>query len=456
MSFAPALTTIMAAACLIGIDGDGRAAQGPSTSADGMVSRLRAEAARLDAGCASELFTALADPKMAARLDLDAEQAGLVRRIDQMAQEVQRLWLTRGLDDPSSQSARELADRLGEGGSRLRAALVAHAEAIAIEGVLEPRQAQRLLKLLDRKPQRPLPGRYMSFRVPSGEPPPTTKGDYDFHLRFRARALQRPNGAASELFRVMLGWDEALYHRPNPLGPSREQADMMQRLNDLIQDVEAGWFLRGLEGAPPVPKGHRADPPTPTMVERLDERGERVRTSLIAHAEEIALLSVLDPERAAKAKRLRWSRSGLTDLVSPKVAGDSAIAALLDPEVAAALRLSASQREQLADRLAERAVLVRKLSGRFAMEEAGLLDDRSLAEEDRRERISTAATTCRSSILAAEQPVWDILTKSQIRAFRRLLKGPDADKPAEPPEKKAGPSRTGRRAQDQRVKGTGN
>src|SRR5690242_16105448 len=107
MSMASALRSMAAMACLAGSAiGDDQAVKSTSPNpASEIITQLRAEAARLETGRASDLFANLTDPDRAAWLNLSDTQAGLISRLDKVARDVQRAWLIRGFDRQPPPSA---------------------------------------------------------------------------------------------------------------------------------------------------------------------------------------------------------------------------------------------------------------------------------------------------------------------------------------------------------------
>ena len=350
------------------------------------------EAARLESGRSSDLFATLADPAVASDLKLSGDQNGLIGRLDRAARDVQRAWLIRGIDDQPPPSTAELAERLAGCGHQLRAGLVTHFEAIAVEGVLEPSQANSLLKKLGRRSSRPLVGRYPRISAPSREPIVETKRWYDHQIRAMARQSAK-SAFVSDLFRVFLGWDETRLDEPNPLKISDEQTKLIERLNKLVGDVQSDWLLRGLDGPNPVPRDHWEDLPTPRMVRRFEDR-QRFQDSLAARAEEIVLWGVLEPRKAMIAKRQCWLRSGLEQLADPKMAGCSGIMALLDPEVASSLGISRSQREELVVRLEQRAIVADRLNGPVSPRSKSFMTRSGTSVESPRNSASRWRTGC--------------------------------------------------------------
>ena len=55
------------------------------------------------------------------------------------------------------------------------------------------------------------------------------------------------------------------------------------------------------------------------MVSRLSESGQRLRQSVMSHAEEIVLNAVLDPVQRTEIKRLIWINRGPGALLDPEL-----------------------------------------------------------------------------------------------------------------------------------------
>ena len=139
---------------------------------------------------------------------------------------------------------------------------------------------------------------------------------------------------------------------------------------------------------------------------RLSDQGRLLLASIVAHAEEIALEAVLTSKETEPAKRELWRRRGLH--------------ALLDPELAARLRLSRTQRAEFADALKERVEvyhqLVRSDVVSSKSENAAVVD---ALRQRRKDEIGRR-------IAEWDQPIWEILTPSQLQALARLLNKPAA------------------------------
>jgi hypothetical protein len=373
-----------------------------------LVSKLRAEAARLEPEYVFDSFAALAKPDPGGPLSLSPEQAELVRRLDGTARAVLRAWLLRGLDQKPTPPAAELVDRLAGHGAKVREAVIAHAEAIARETILNPAQARNWGRA-GAAIVGPLPGRYPELPLASDKPPETA-ADYDLVVRSRASKLNDSTFPASELFGIIIR------NGSGPLGLSAEQLALTRRLDELARSVCRACLLRGIGETPP--KGNV--PPTHDLLDRLSQRGQRLRASAVAHAELLALGAVLDPDQAERARRLLWRERG--------------VEALLDPELAARLRLSREQREQVIERLVNRReqldeINVAALRFTHSTEtEAtqGGLDQAKIAAQVERQ----AHQELKLAAAEVDFIFLDILTPTQFRAVFRLLDKPAPSRPS--------------------------
>ena len=142
-------------ATLLALNGNAQESQQPATrsreSASPVIPKLRDEAAKMGTARFSKLFSALSDKKIRAELRLTAEQADLAGRLEKLTRDVIKAWLLRDLDATPPPSADVLSQRLSERGDRLRTRIVAHAEAMLIEGILTPRQRRICTEATGRK-----------------------------------------------------------------------------------------------------------------------------------------------------------------------------------------------------------------------------------------------------------------------------------------------------------------
>ena len=152
------------------------------------------------------------------------------------------------------------------------------------------------------------------------DPAPQTAAEFDSRVRLLARSLGDKRSPASMLFRFMTSVGKA-----SP-GLTAEQLTAANQLDELARTVCRGWLLRRLADTP----ANDGEPPTADLADRFLDRGKRLRASVVAHAEAIALEAVLAPEQAEAARRWFWRELG--------------VKSLLDPELATRLRLSRQQR----------------------------------------------------------------------------------------------------------------
>ncbi len=378
--------------------------------------RLRAQAARLERGHASEFFAALIEAtqpgnreaptgevpaliKEADQATRDALQApALIKQADEVTREVLRFWLDRALapgsHPPTLQEWQDFKERI-----------VGHAEAIILEAVLRPEQARRWRDRASRPLIPPLPGRYSIIPidyVDGNIPAVYTRAEY--YGIIHAEAYEQ---RASDLFGVLIGYERRIL-KPFP-GLKRQQAELIERVDRLARNARRYWWFRDIEPVPKPreedPQGIRELPPTSAMQLRLSERGKRLRASVAAHAEEMVLEAVLTRDQAEQAKLELWRRRGLH--------------ALLDPELAARLHLSRAQRNELAERLTERVEVYHRVvrsdvpvyNNQTPSNVVNALEQRWKEEVDHK-------------VAVLDQPIWEILQPAQLRALARLLNKP--------------------------------
>jgi hypothetical protein len=406
------LLTLVALTCFAA-DGPQGAQQAPT---EDRLGRLRAEASGLEHGHVSGLFVYLADREAGEQLNFSPAQVDLARRLDETGRSVLRSWLLRGLDKQPTPPSAESAGKLGEQWSELRKIVIAQTEAIALEAVLVPAQGRRVRSVVKLTAARPLSGRY--FRLLSAdEKPPQTAADLDWAVRSLAGKLNDPRFPASELFGILTSPEKG------PLDLSAGQIELVRRLEEVTRAVCRGWLVRGLGDAPP--KGN--DPPSQDLMNRLSERGELLRASVVAHAELIALSAILSNDQAEIARRSLWRQRG--------------VEALLDPELANRLRLSGQQREEVFERMVGRGQSIRgsvgeaiaRSAGNLDLKLHGNIDQRNLADQLERK----VGRDLDSSLVEADLMVLDALTSSQARALLQIM-GKTATSRATSKSKRAG------------------
>jgi hypothetical protein len=210
---------------------------------------------------------------------------------------------------------------------------------------------------------------------------------------------------ASDLFAAMLESDG----RGLP-GLSGPQLEMLRRLDRLAREVQSAWLKRCLpdkEFDPEVGKG----PPTQEMLDRLSERGNRLRAEVVSRFEAIALEVVLTPQQAEAAKRLLWHKVGVW--------------ALTDPELVRRLGLSKAQRDRISTQLHERA------SVKFDADEETRRVWNSVSEEHRTGKIDDfewtsrhdeAGRACLAVMARYDERAWSILHAEQRRKLDEMMK----------------------------------
>jgi hypothetical protein len=345
---------------------------------------LRAEASNVDMAKYSKLFADLADVQTGEKLALSADQSKLVRNLNELTRDIIRAWLLRYLDAVPPPPATILAERLSDRGDGLRARLVAHAESIALEGILSPAQARQWRKVAGRRAQPLLIG--------SGGLRPTKVVDEGVSaekLAAELDAMLPMYPRAGFVFSATLG----KFSWPPSLVLPKQQEKLVRRLDELAVAVIRNWLTRGLDAKPL--------PPWSVLAERYSW-SDRVVASLCAHAEAIALEGILTREQAEQTLAIVWKTMGLS--------------ALRSPGVASRLRLSTAQREEL-DRLLDR-------RARLPAETAGVLALTMQKMPDPVIGHNQAKIELENRMSATEEEIWNVLSPSQARILQRILGGP--------------------------------
>ncbi len=342
-------------------------------------------------------------------LGVDRKQIDLVRRLEKVSREIIKDWLLRGLDANPTPLPAVLAERLSERGDRLRARLVAHAEAIVLEGILTEDQALRWRRATGRKPEPLLAGRYGPPGPAETDPDPSAS-----QLAGLLRSVEHADKTAGPIFTILLGWPGMREAYPNGIGHlnpmsqvmarqrmpkvevPKQQADLVARLDEVTLAVWRAWVTRDLDAVPL--------PPQNLLAQRLAWR-EPLRESLGAHAEAIVLEAIATPDQAERCLRVFWQMSGAS--------------ALLDPAMASRLRLSRSQRDEL--------LFLIQTKERVAADDSnaprppGTLD---AFGPEVQAWTAESAGVARSHQDEIDARIWDVLTPSQARALERILDGP--------------------------------
>jgi hypothetical protein len=393
------------------------------------VKQLREEADQLTKGHASHFFEALIEaiesgdrraisdqfPPMLNNgrgvIENTLRAPALVRQADRATRAVLEFHLKHALAPGAKPPDIEEWKRLG-------ARVVAHAEAIVFEGVLRPSEVRRW-KPEASKPVAPqLAGRYSIIPIdyPDGRIP------FENTREAFCRSIyswQFFDGRASDLFAVLLG-HRSLLPIPQPRPPAAEipfpgvgadQVHVLEDLDSLARDVRRYWLVRDVE--PPPRRDDDPDeigklPPTSAMEFRLSDRGLRVCVSIVAHSEEMALEIVLAPEQLEKAKVELWRWRG--------------VHALLDPGLAARLRLSRAQRTELAEALSNRLEVYHRIFRSVVFDipyATAPVNEILRLERQRKEDIA-------QKVAQLDQPIWECLKPVQLRSLARLLDKPVA------------------------------
>lgn len=353
--------------------------------------KVEEEILRLDRGSYSSVFSKLSEPGSLAELDLSAKQKSLIRRLDDATRAILRGWLLRGQDqnhprDPVVRLSDEEVLREGE--------ILAHSGAVALQGILTASQAAKLrsnANAPEPSTSKSSPGRADEKKRPSPKRS-TSMGltreeiaELKSEVQSEARALLLNQDHASGYFSSLTEKTAA-----PALELSPEQSELLNRLDQLTRAIIQDWLLRGLDAAV-LPSD---------MADRLSDRGVERRNQIVLHAEAIARLGILTPAQVEKSNKLRWKQQGSM--------------ALLDPELGARLRLSPEQREEIANRLANKR-RVQEVSDRTL----GMLRSKVYGDDARIGR--EADLEVRRRIDQADDLVWDVLDPIQMDTLVKLV-----------------------------------
>jgi hypothetical protein len=382
---------------------------------------LKAEATKVGTSSVSPLFAAIADPNISRDLLLSSEQKELVRRLHELTRDVIKAWLLRGLDSDPAPAPAVLVERLAESGDRLRDRLVAQADAIVYECVLNPAQARILRKATGQKAPALLAGR-------NGPPFIGASDEHRSSVELAENLRNLPDlisnfGPISLALLGKPGMRDAYPHGISHLDPVRQalarrdmpkvdlapgQIDLVQRLDKLILAIWSAWLLRDLDKT--------SLPPQPLLAQRLWEGGERLRGSLFSRAEAIALLGIVTPEQADRALIAVWEQYGM--------------AALADPTLESRLGLRRSQREEMLFLLESKKDVSSHLSEVVQpFWHLRLTDPEARAQADQLENEADGRKQEIDELILTE-----VLTPSQARALMRILGG--TGQPAQRPAAK--------------------
>jgi hypothetical protein len=426
-------------------DQDGAAAkETKSGAATDIVTQLRAEADRLKKGHASHFFDALnAAIESGDRRAISAQLPPMLKNDGEAIRNALRAPALVQQADRTARAVLEfhLKHALAQGTKppdleewkRLKARVVAHAEAIVLEGVLRPNEVRRWRPQASKPLAPQLSGRYSIIPIdyPDGQIPAATANTRAaFQNVIHQWQFFEPR--SSELFAIVLGYPPILpieAARPPELNPkfpgvAPDQVRVLEDVDLLARNVRRYWLVRDVERLPGPkddPDEVRELPPTRAMEFRLSDAGLRVRESITAHAEEMALETVLRPEQIEKAKIDVWRQRG--------------VHALLDPELAARLQLSRAQRNELAEAIGNRFEVYHRVVRNVAFFPYATAPPEEIARRERQYKEDMA-----QKVAELDQPIWECVKPSQLRSLARLLDKPIAGyepRPTKPSRKRA-------------------
>jgi len=405
---------------------DPRPETAPQRSPAVLLVKIQHEAAKVKSAKLSRLFTAVASPEIQKDLGLNRTQIDLAGQLAEITREIIKDWLLRGLDANPPPLPAVLAERLSGRGDRLRARLVAHAEAIVLEGILTQDQARLWRGATGRKPAPFLAGRFGPPGPAETDPDPSAS-----QLAACLRSAGYTCKSGGPILTILLGWPGMREAYPNgidhldPVSQSmvrprmpkvelpKQQADLVARLDEVALAVWRAWLTRDLDAVPL--------PPQHLLAERLAWR-EPLRGSLFGHTEAIVLEGIATPDQADRCLGAFWQMSG--------------VSALLDPALASRLRLSRSQREEL--------LSLFQTKDRVAADDSNAPRPPGAFDPTRPEVqawSAESARVARSHQDEIDALIWDVLFPSQARALERILDGPKQPRhrPAAKPKKTSRP-----------------
>jgi hypothetical protein len=354
---------------------------------------LRDEIHRLEKEHLPALFSGLCQPNSAVDLGLSSEQRTSIERLDTIARAVVRGWLLREMGDART---KRMAEHLSDRSIRLKGRITAHAEALALQGILTARQA-------DQVRSKNVPAAGSDSKLPSDrtEQKRQRSSDRSTGLAFsrdevarlkstlegEARALYINNDHVSDYFSVFTD-----SHHAEELRLSPEQSRLIGELDRLTRSIIRDWLLRGI-----------GDPtPPPDLADRVSERGMGLRNEIVAHAEAIARLGILTQNQAEQSTRFLWRQLGYR--------------ALLDPELAARIHLTRQQRQEIAVRIKDKKRITQEADETLGGFRALASKDRELARQADRE--------IRRRVTEAEARIWEILDPGQVEIMEEIIMTP--------------------------------
>jgi len=375
--------TLSCYALLIGLGGDR-----PSAGSGGDVAEpLRAEATRIEAKPASDLFAAIEGGAEGASLGLSPGQIALSRRLDRMVRAV----LARSPDAGEGPGGDGRAERLAGRDARDRELIVASAEALAVQTILSPAQVKRLRAVIGRMPSAPIADRYGPFRT-GGDPRIVSVERFESSVRTDLHYLGK--GKISLLFWSASRGSDA----DRPLSGS--QARLAEDLETLCCDLLRPWLERDvLRGGAAVDQWEAP---------RIYGAWDRHRSRAVALCESIFLRGILSPAQADAVLVNYWRANRPL--------------ALMDPELGSRLQLSRAQKPKVVQRLRELERLKEELPNN--VDAAPVLDasGRDLVRMAHQERLRVLS--------GAEASLFDVLTPAQGKQFEGLVGGGESRGPS--------------------------
>jgi hypothetical protein len=372
-------------------------------SSDGLIAKIQAEAATLTKGPVSGVFDTLTSDVGKASLRLTKEQLEFSRRLEELVRAILKAGLIRGLDTRPLPSATELATRLDEVNKRHRQAVIPHAEAMALEGILSADQASPLRKATGRRRTGTLSGRYGPSRQPCSQVIHSVAELEELGVKQEQALLTGPGGMSSEFFQEVVVYRDIGGKFSTEQGQlekilklSGEQLDLASRLNRLNCDILTEWFSRRLR----ADKARLADEQAADWFDATS----LLRDSFVAHAETLLLRGILSPSQADALLAFDWRHAGPS--------------ALADPELASRLNLSRTQRAALVEQLNNR----RLIHDEIVVNLSQLMEFHGKNDELGRD-IGVAAGEEKQRVVAeADSLVWSVLTPSQLRKLNQILR----------------------------------
>ena len=279
----------------------------------GLLTKVRAEGHRILNSPASDLLKTLTSEGGKAPPRLTARQLDFARRLDALTREILKESLLRGLDAKLPPPAKELEARLSEDAKRQRQGLVAHVDAIALDGILSPAQARPLRRKLSQKTVAAPGSRYGPYRT-TGCKPVEKLDQLQLEIEQEQRVLE--HGQVSFLF-ASLAAQGLAQAKIDPV-----QIDLAKKLDRLSREILFAWLSRTFA---------RANfPETDWDAAASFDAWNRQSTNFVARAEVLLLRGILSPDQVEPVLMSFWKSMGHL--------------ALWDPQVADRLKLTKDQR----------------------------------------------------------------------------------------------------------------